>query len=193
MAVDKITFPAFKQAVDLVDTDAAAVLVKLLASADGSDTPVTLTATTFADMVTQMTAAAASLASILALQNNGGLDPADLRDGRVNISASTTAVDVIAAAGASIPIVVTGGLVINQHASTDTLVEILDGGTAQRDGFTAHVRGIFDDEGRLMVVINWNTDLGDALEHAENPYYPLEYSTFASELFLNMIMYSLTS
>jgi hypothetical protein len=66
-------------------------------------------------------------------------------------------------------------------------------GTSQRDGYEAKVRGIFDDEGRLMVVINWNTDLGDALEHAENPYYPLEFSTFASELFLNMIMYSMTS
>lgn len=65
-------------------------------------------------------------------------------------------------------------------------------GTSQRDGFVARVRGIFDDRGRLMVVVNWNTDLGDALEHAENPYYPLEFSTFASELFLNMIMYSMT-
>jgi hypothetical protein len=66
-------------------------------------------------------------------------------------------------------------------------------GTSQQDGYTPHVRGIFDDEGRLMVVINFNTDLGDALEHAENPYYPLYFSTFASELFLNMIMYSMTS
>ena len=66
-------------------------------------------------------------------------------------------------------------------------------GTSQRDGYEAHVRGIFDDKGRLMVGINFNTDLGDALEHAEHPYYPLEYSTFASELFLNMIMYSMTS
>ena len=67
------------------------------------------------------------------------------------------------------------------------------GGTSQRDGYEARVRGIFNDDGRLMVGINWNTDLGDALEHAESPYYPLEYSTFASELFINMIMYSLTS
>ena len=66
-------------------------------------------------------------------------------------------------------------------------------GTSQGDGYVPEVRGIFDDNGRLMVVINWNTDLGDALEHAENPYYPLEFSTFASELFINMIMYSMTS
>ena len=65
--------------------------------------------------------------------------------------------------------------------------------TFERDGYVAHLRGIFDDDGRLMVVINWNTDLGDALEHAENPYYPLEYSSFASRLFLNIIMYGMTN
>jgi hypothetical protein len=63
--------------------------------------------------------------------------------------------------------------------------------TWQRDGDTPHVRGIFDDKGRLMVIINWNTDLGDALEWAEDPYYPLDYSRFASELFLNTILYSM--
>ena len=64
--------------------------------------------------------------------------------------------------------------------------------TWQQDGFTPHVLGILDDDGRLMVVIHWNTDLGDALEWAEDPYYPLDFSRFASELFLNTIMYALT-
>jgi hypothetical protein len=64
--------------------------------------------------------------------------------------------------------------------------------TSQRDGYVPHVMGILDDRNRLMVVINWNTDLGDALEWAESPYYPLRYSTFASELFLNTIMYGMS-
>jgi hypothetical protein len=64
--------------------------------------------------------------------------------------------------------------------------------TSEQDGFVAHIRGIFDDRGRLMVVINWNTDLGDALEWAEDPYYPLEFSTFASQIFLNTIVYAMT-
>jgi hypothetical protein len=54
------------------------------------------------------------------------------------------------------------------------------------------VRGVFDDEGRLMVVINFNTDLGDAWEWAEDPYYPLEYSTFAYEMGANMIVYGMS-
>lgn len=54
------------------------------------------------------------------------------------------------------------------------------------------VRGIYDDDGRLMVVINWNTDLGDAWEWAEDPSYPLEYSTYAYEMGANMIVYAMS-
>jgi hypothetical protein len=43
-----------------------------------------------------------------------------------------------------------------------------------------------------MVVINWNSDLGDAWEWAENPYYPLEYSTFAYEMGVNMVVYGMS-
>ena len=54
------------------------------------------------------------------------------------------------------------------------------------------VRGIYDDEGRLMVIINWNTDLGDAWEWAEDPSYPLAYSTYAYEMGANMIVYAMS-
>lgn len=54
------------------------------------------------------------------------------------------------------------------------------------------VRGIFDDEGRLMVVINQNTDLGDAWEWAEDPYYPLDYSRYATEVGINTVVYAMS-
>jgi hypothetical protein len=63
--------------------------------------------------------------------------------------------------------------------------------TWQRDGYDPHVRAILDEKGRIMVLIHFNTDLGDALEWAEDPFYPLDYSRFASELFLNTIVYAL--
>jgi hypothetical protein len=63
--------------------------------------------------------------------------------------------------------------------------------TSERDGYQAHLRGVFDESGRLIVAINWNTDLGDALEWAESPRYPLAYSTFASRMFLNFIVYAM--
>lgn len=64
--------------------------------------------------------------------------------------------------------------------------------THERDGYTPHVRGIFDDAGRLMVVINWNTDLGDAWEWAEQARYPLKYSTFAYQMGVNFIVYAMS-
>ena len=66
------------------------------------------------------------------------------------------------------------------------------GRTSERDGFVPYVKGIEDDDGRLMVIINWNTDLGDAWEWAEQPDYPLQYSTFAFQMGVNMIVYAMS-
>jgi hypothetical protein len=66
------------------------------------------------------------------------------------------------------------------------------GRTWERDGHTAHCRGIFDERGRLMVLINWNTDLGDAWEWADDPEYPLKYSAFAYEMGVNAILYAMS-
>ncbi len=69
---------------------------------------------------------------------------------------------------------------------------IAGGPTWEKDGYIPAVRGIFDDKGRLMVVINWNTDLGDAWEWAENPYYPLKFSTYAYQMGVNFIIYAMS-
>ncbi len=64
--------------------------------------------------------------------------------------------------------------------------------TWERDGYVPRLRGIIDERDRLMVVINWNTDLGDAWEWAEDPWYPLDRSNFAYQLGINMIVYGMT-
>lgn len=66
------------------------------------------------------------------------------------------------------------------------------GPTAECYGCYPAVRGMYDDWGRLSVVINFNTDLGDAWEWAEDPRYPLEYSTYAYEMGANMIVYAMS-
>lgn len=68
----------------------------------------------------------------------------------------------------------------------------MGGSTFEQDGFVPTVRGIHDADGRLMVLINWNTDLGDAWEWADDPYYPLQYSTYAYEMGVNMIVYAMS-
>ncbi len=69
---------------------------------------------------------------------------------------------------------------------------IAGGPTWEKDGYIPALLGIFDDKGRLMVVINWNTDLGDAWEWAENPYYPLKFSTYAYQMGVNFIIYAMS-
>ncbi|MFK7862534.1 MAG: DUF4159 domain-containing protein [Granulosicoccus sp.] len=64
--------------------------------------------------------------------------------------------------------------------------------THEDDGTVPYVRGIFDDEDRLMVLINWNTDLGDAWEWADNPEYPAHFSTYAVQLAINAVVYAMT-
>ncbi len=59
-------------------------------------------------------------------------------------------------------------------------------------GCFTQVKGMYDDEGRLMMVVNFNTDLGDAWEWAEDPSYPLETSTYAFEIGTNLIVYSMS-
>ncbi len=66
------------------------------------------------------------------------------------------------------------------------------GPTWEQDGFTPHVRGIFDDHGRLMVVINWNTDLGDAWEWAEDEWYPVRFSHYAYQMGVNFVVYAMS-
>jgi len=64
--------------------------------------------------------------------------------------------------------------------------------THEQDGYVPHCRGISDDKGRLMVVINWNTDLGDAWEWADLPGYPARYSTYAYQVGINAIIYAMS-
>jgi hypothetical protein len=66
------------------------------------------------------------------------------------------------------------------------------GRTWEQDGYVAHARGIFDEAGRLMVIINWNTDLGDAWEWFERPEYPLSFSSFAVQMGVNFIVYAMS-
>jgi hypothetical protein len=62
----------------------------------------------------------------------------------------------------------------------------------ERDGYVARVFAILDDNDDVMVLVNWNTDLGDAWEWSENPYYPFAESTYAYEMAINFILYALT-
>lgn len=52
--------------------------------------------------------------------------------------------------------------------------------------------GIYDDENRLMVGINFNIDMGDAWEHADDPNYPAPMTGQAYRLGINYVIYAMT-
>lgn len=66
--------------------------------------------------------------------------------------------------------------------------------TSDRPGLSAHFRGIFDEEGRLMVAMTFNTDLGDGWEReGENYEYFQRFSVAkAYPLGINIVVYALT-
>ncbi len=74
------------------------------------------------------------------------------------------------------------------------LGSFLSGRSWEKGGFVAHLRTIFDDTGRPMVFINWNTDMGDGWEWSNAQEYPdyLKYTSMAYRMGINEIVYALT-
>ena len=66
------------------------------------------------------------------------------------------------------------------------------GRTHEKDGFKVRCMGVFDDNGRLMMMINFNTDLGDAWQNAAELFYPKKFSNMAFKMGINAIVYTLT-
>jgi hypothetical protein len=62
---------------------------------------------------------------------------------------------------------------------------------AQMEGPTRW-RGIYGDDGYLMVAINFNIDMGDAWEHADDPLYPVPMTALAYRLGINYVIYTMT-
>ena len=53
-------------------------------------------------------------------------------------------------------------------------------------------RGIYDDRGRLMVAITYQSDVGDSWEWADAPTYPAEYAALGIRIGVNYIIYAMT-
>jgi hypothetical protein len=81
---------------------------------------------------------------------------------------------------------------VDERIQVPGIVSIMNNTTYERDGVVPRWRGIYDDDGRLMVVINHNMDLGDAWEHADDPRYPQEMTTLALHFAVNYVIYAMT-
>lgn len=62
----------------------------------------------------------------------------------------------------------------------------------KKDGIGAQWKAIYDDKGRIMVAISYNSDLGDAWEWADEPQYPEKFSDLAIRIGVNYVVYAMT-
>jgi hypothetical protein len=68
------------------------------------------------------------------------------------------------------------------------------GGTViqQPPGAEPTWRALYDDRNRMVVAVNFNTDLGDAWEYADSPEYPAEMTSLAYRYGINYLIYAMT-
>ena len=59
-------------------------------------------------------------------------------------------------------------------------------------GVGGHWRGIYDDKGRVMVAITYNSDVGDGWEFADDPAYPEKFANLAIRIGVNYVVYAMT-
>ena len=81
---------------------------------------------------------------------------------------------------------------LDQRTQIPGIQYLWSGTTWEKEGYTPHWRGIYDDEERLMVAINFNMDMGDAWEHADLPQYPENMTALAYRFAINYVIYAMT-
>jgi hypothetical protein len=81
---------------------------------------------------------------------------------------------------------------LDQRIQIPSAQFLYTGVTWEKDGYEPHWRGIYDSDGRLMVAINFNMDIGDAWEHADWPDYPENMTALAYRFGINYLVYAMT-
>ena len=83
---------------------------------------------------------------------------------------------------------------LTQYPQIAGLGSFFAGRSWEKGGFVARLRAILDDQGRPMVLANWNTDMGDGVEWSNAEEYPgyIKYTADSYRMFINEIIYSLT-
>jgi hypothetical protein len=69
---------------------------------------------------------------------------------------------------------------------------IYGGQVQQPPGTTPAWRALNDDRGRMVVAVNYNTDIGDAWEYADHPQYPEPMTALAYRYGMNYLIYAMT-
>ena len=60
------------------------------------------------------------------------------------------------------------------------------------DGVVPQWKAILDDDGRILIAIAFNNDMGDSWQHQDNPRYPQTDAAQGIQMGVNYAVYSLT-
>jgi hypothetical protein len=80
----------------------------------------------------------------------------------------------------------------SQRIQVPNVGYINSGRTFEQDGVNPEWRAVRDDQGRIVVAICHNMDLGDAWEWADQPEYPERFTSLAYRIGINYIAYGMT-
>jgi hypothetical protein len=69
---------------------------------------------------------------------------------------------------------------------------LVQGVTYEKGGVTPHYMGVEDGNGRLMIFLTRNCDLGDAWEWINDPRYPMRYGVVAYRVGINVVIYAMS-
>ncbi len=83
---------------------------------------------------------------------------------------------------------------LTEYPQIPGLGSFFNGVTWEKGGLDAGVHAILDDDGRAMVLLNFNTDMGDGWEWSNAEDYPgyLQYTAQAYRMMINEVVYALT-
>lgn len=81
---------------------------------------------------------------------------------------------------------------IGERQQIPGIRSIMNNRTWEKGGIQPGWFGILDDHGRVMVAINFNQDIGDAWEHADDAIYPEPFTALAYRMGVNYVVYAMT-
>jgi hypothetical protein len=81
---------------------------------------------------------------------------------------------------------------LNGRQQVPNMNALLGGVPYRADGVRPHYRAIFDDNGRVMVAIAFNNDVGDSWQWADDPDYPQESAALGMRMGVNFAVYAMT-
>ncbi len=82
---------------------------------------------------------------------------------------------------------------VNELIQIPSAQYITNGGiTYEKGGVIPRFRAIKDAKGRIVVVICHNMDLGDSIEHSDDPLYPERFASLGYRVMTNYVVYALS-